>query len=332
MTLSERVADQLAHDPSIMDVMAEPDYLKITPRNIVDTLRALDLQAYDFETAMNTVRIIVKELRFRLTLAALEGQLRGDDIMALCSVLAEETITALLPVAARETERVFGTIKGEYGVVGLGKLGGREMRLTSDLDIMLLYDAHPSGESRPDIYTKLTQRLVSALSAITGEGGLQLEESLQTAISYERPNLDMKSDISEMLRRTRAAKPAQSEWDIKNMAGGLRDIEYIAQTLWLLAKKDNATTWPRSTHDMLMYHNMSIGEDMVLRLSYILSDYHVLQQWQAILGLSIEADKDDMTEFMTSELGRRLSLNFEGKKRRSAQSDVTHFLSSLLET
>jgi len=192
--------------------------------------------------------------------------------MDMCSELADETISALLPVAVNETQRVFGEIKGDYAVVGLGKLGGREMRLTSDLDMMLLYEPHPDGELRADIYTKLTQRLISALSAVTGEGGLfevdltlrpsgrsgpvavslnafetyyqakawtwefmaltrariitsssrafqhTLQQSLQEAMCCPRPDLDVKLDISEMLERTRAAKPAQSGWDIKNRA------------------------------------------------------------------------------------------------------------------
>jgi glutamate-ammonia-ligase adenylyltransferase len=62
----------------------------------------------------------------------------------------------------------------------MGKLGGREMTATSDLDLILLYDhdgdATQSDGARPlapsQYYARVTQRLVSALTAPTAEGKL----------------------------------------------------------------------------------------------------------------------------------------------------------------
>lgn len=338
MALSERISEQLAHDPSIMDAMVEPDYLTLNSSHIKTSFRALELGVADFETAMNIVRVLVKELRFRLTLSALSGNILAPDIMAFCSVLADAVIQALLPVAVRETERIFGEVKGEFAIIGLGKLGGEEMRLTSDLDMMLIYDPHPDGELRPDIYTKLTQRLMSALSVITGEGGLyevdltlrpsgragpvavslsaftryynekawswefmaltrariitassapfsqRLQSVIAAAIQTPRPDLDFKADIIDMLRRTHEAKPAGFDWDIKNAVGGLRDIEYIAQTMWLDNRAVNAKTWPRSSHDMIMAHGGALSEKEAQDLIQILNCYHGVQQWQSLLG------------------------------------------------
>jgi len=65
-------------------------------------------------------------------------------------------------------------------VVALGKLGGEEMTAASDLDLILLYD-HPDEATESDgprplaasqYFARLTQRLVSALSAPTSEGVL----------------------------------------------------------------------------------------------------------------------------------------------------------------
>ena len=346
MTLSERIADQLAHDPSTMDAMVEPDYLDISADSFKREISALDIKSMDFESAINSIRVLVKELRFRLTFSALDGRLTASSVMEMCSVLADDVISALLPVAAIETERIFGEIKGDYAVVGLGKLGGREMRLTSDLDMMLLYSPHPDGELRDDIFAKLTQRLVSALSTITGEGGLfevdltlrpsgrsgpvavslsaletyyaqkawtwefmaltrariitsssqafesRLAISLEQAISYPRPDLDMLADIEDMLERTREAKPARSGWDIKNAVGGLRDIEYIAQIMWLNERENRAESWPHSTDDMLKLYQDALGQDDVKKLIDILSGYHAVQQWQSLLGLTVTSDAE----------------------------------------
>src|SRR5690348_14411841 len=65
-------------------------------------------------------------------------------------------------------------------VLGLGKLGGREMTVTSDLDLILIYDApetvEASNGARPlpvsTYYMRLWQRMVNALTALTHEGAL----------------------------------------------------------------------------------------------------------------------------------------------------------------
>jgi glutamate-ammonia-ligase adenylyltransferase len=65
-------------------------------------------------------------------------------------------------------------------VVALGKLGSREMTVTSDLDLVVLYDAPASVEAsngaRPlapsHYYTRLSNRLINAITALTGEGRL----------------------------------------------------------------------------------------------------------------------------------------------------------------
>ena len=65
-------------------------------------------------------------------------------------------------------------------MLALGKLGGREMTATSDLDLILVYDfddEHPeSSGARPlygaQYFARLTQRLINALTAQTNYGAL----------------------------------------------------------------------------------------------------------------------------------------------------------------
>jgi glutamate-ammonia-ligase adenylyltransferase len=62
----------------------------------------------------------------------------------------------------------------------MGKLGSREMTATSDLDLILLYDfddARPDSDGKRPLhatqyYTRLTQRLISALTVSTRRGDL----------------------------------------------------------------------------------------------------------------------------------------------------------------
>src|SRR5262249_17678857 len=63
---------------------------------------------------------------------------------------------------------------------GMGRLGSCEMTLTSDLDLILIYDvpagSESSGGSHPlpiaSYYARLSQRLIGAITALTGEGRL----------------------------------------------------------------------------------------------------------------------------------------------------------------
>jgi glutamate-ammonia-ligase adenylyltransferase len=69
---------------------------------------------------------------------------------------------------------------GRSCVIAMGKMGGREMTASSDLDLMLIYDSEPgtenSGGAKPlsvnQYFTRLTQRLINSITAPTGEGVL----------------------------------------------------------------------------------------------------------------------------------------------------------------
>ncbi len=74
--------------------------------------------------------------------------------------------------ALAEVERQNGPQPGSFTILALGKFGGRELADDSDLDLMLVYDAPSENASPSDFYTRLTQRLISALSAPTEEGEL----------------------------------------------------------------------------------------------------------------------------------------------------------------
>jgi len=86
--------------------------------------------------------------------------------------LAEACVVAMAQAALEETERQYGAQPGAFVVLALGKFGGRELAERSDLDLMLVYDAPADAGAPSDFYTRLTQRLISALSAPTEEGVL----------------------------------------------------------------------------------------------------------------------------------------------------------------
>lgn len=74
----------------------------------------------------------------------------------------------------------FGAVAGgSFAVLGMGKLGGRELDYNSDLDLIFIYDAPAEARSEGgksgrlpahEYYTRLGQKLITFVSAPTAEG------------------------------------------------------------------------------------------------------------------------------------------------------------------
>jgi [glutamine synthetase] adenylyltransferase / [glutamine synthetase]-adenylyl-L-tyrosine phosphorylase len=97
------------------------------------------------------------------------------------SDLADLTIGAALDAVQAEFADRHGSIAGgRASILGMGKLGSRELTAGSDVDLILLYDHDPEAEESdgqkplaPSHYfSRMTQRLIAAVSAPTAEGVL----------------------------------------------------------------------------------------------------------------------------------------------------------------
>ncbi len=132
----------------------------------------------DYETALNRARIWMKERHFRIGVHLLRGIAEPDEAAAAYSAVADAVVAALLPVVEAELARRHGPPPGAgAAVVAMGKLGSREMTVSSDLDLIVIYDADASAMSegrRPlaaaAYYARLTQALIAALTAPMADG------------------------------------------------------------------------------------------------------------------------------------------------------------------
>jgi len=86
-----------------------------------------------------------------------------------------------LPVVEAELQVRHGKLLGgRFAVVAAGKLGSREMTPRSDADLIFVYDVENENQMTDGdkpipaglYYTRLSQRFINALSALTGEGYL----------------------------------------------------------------------------------------------------------------------------------------------------------------
>jgi len=123
--------------------------------------------------------------------ARVMARIAARDLAGLAD-LAEvtETMTTLADIAVGHAADVltaqlsarYGTPRGPSGeaqeliVIGMGKLGGRELNVSSDIDLIFVYpeDGETDGEgarlSNFEFFTRLGRQLIGALAEITGDG------------------------------------------------------------------------------------------------------------------------------------------------------------------
>lgn len=130
---------------------------------------------------LDTARRIGSEQSFLVGVRILTGSISATEAGAAYATLAERLIAALFEEVTREMEEDHGRVPGGGAVVvAMGKLGGRELTAASDVDLILIYDFDADAEQSdgakplapPHYYTRLTQRLINAISARTAEGAL----------------------------------------------------------------------------------------------------------------------------------------------------------------
>jgi glutamate-ammonia-ligase adenylyltransferase len=169
---SEYLARQLVDRPELLDLFL---------RGELDTPIAFD--PADEEQAWSALAE-TKNLRvLRVGIADFAGTLEPLQVCAELTAIAESTLGAAFDlVAARMTERhgvprhADGT-PATMAVLGLGKLGGRELGYAADLDVVFVYsDEGESDGARPlsnvEYMTRLAQRIVTGLHARTPRGRL----------------------------------------------------------------------------------------------------------------------------------------------------------------
>jgi glutamate-ammonia-ligase adenylyltransferase len=182
MGMAPILAEQLSRTPALFDELLSPDFFAVLPapdgfREDLD--RALAV-ADGYESALVRLRRWVAGRKFQAGVHILEGLSDGIQAGRFLADVAEASIAKLLPLVEAEFARTHGRIPGGgLAVLALGRLGGRLMSFSSDLDLITLYDA-PEGamsDGRRSLdaatyFARLTQRLIAAISAPMDEGRL----------------------------------------------------------------------------------------------------------------------------------------------------------------
>jgi [glutamine synthetase] adenylyltransferase / [glutamine synthetase]-adenylyl-L-tyrosine phosphorylase len=178
-----RLAEGLSRQPRILEAVLDPTFFGPLPSRENLTHMAQNLVPPDLplDEAMDRMRVFGREQKFRVGVRVLSETVSAEQAGQGFADVADTVLQTLLGSVSNDIRRAHGTIEaGRVAVLAMGKLGGQEMTAGSDLDLVVVYDyaatSLASTGPRPlapsQYYTRLTQRLVTAVSAATAEGGL----------------------------------------------------------------------------------------------------------------------------------------------------------------
>ncbi|CCV05599.1 Glutamate-ammonia-ligase adenylyltransferase [Mesorhizobium metallidurans STM 2683] len=183
MGAAPRLAAIITRRPHVFDGLLDPALLTELPDRAYLSARLAAFIEGDraYEDVLDRLRIFASEQKFLIGVRLLAGSIDPARAGRAFSDLADLTIDAALQAVIAEFALRHGRIAGgTVALLGMGKLGSRELTAGSDVDLILLYDhdadAEESDGDKPlapsHYYSRMTQRLISAVSAPTAEGVL----------------------------------------------------------------------------------------------------------------------------------------------------------------
>ena len=181
------LADRLDRKPHLLEAVLSPDFFEPIPpvEELEQELATALIDAQDLQDVLDMTRRWANDRRFQVGVHILRHKEDVDASGHALSNIAEVALRGLIQPVTDDLARSHGYLAGSgLAVVALGKLGSREMTVSSDLDLIFLYDLPPemqddavaSDGPKPlepqRYYARLAQRLINALSAQTAEGSL----------------------------------------------------------------------------------------------------------------------------------------------------------------
>jgi glutamate-ammonia-ligase adenylyltransferase len=311
MGTAPRLARILSRRRRLLDAVIDPRTFAAlsSEKDIEEAVTQALTGAQDEQDVLDRARIVGSEQAFLIGVKVLSGAINASEAGEAYALLAEKLIVAMARDVEREMQKAHGQVPGGCAVVlAMGKLGGREMTASSDIDLIVVYDFDPaaiqSDGPRPlapsHYYTRYTQRLISHLSSPTAEGSLyevdmrlrpsgqkgpvaaqlstfrdyqtseawtwehlaltrarvvagpdelrcKVESAIRDTLVRKRDRATIAKDVLDMRGRIAAEKGTDNIWDLKQVRGGLVDLEFIAQYLQLVGAHDSPGVLDQNT-------------------------------------------------------------------------------------
>jgi [glutamine synthetase] adenylyltransferase / [glutamine synthetase]-adenylyl-L-tyrosine phosphorylase len=351
MGSAPRLARVLSRRRRVLDAVLDPGFFGSLPNNtnLGQIIDAELSSANDYQEMLDRARVVGNEQQFLIGVRVLTGTISASQAGGAYALLAERLIQAVQAKVEAEMIRQYGRVPGGgAAIVAMGKLGGREMTASSDLDLILVYDFDPaatqSDGARPlpvsQYYARLTQRLVSAFTAQTAEGALydvdmrlrpsgqkgpvatqlssfvdyqaasawtwehlaltrarvisgppdlrrNVERAIRDVLVKPRDRARIATDVRDMRALIAKEKGSDDLWDLKQVRGGLVDLEFIAQHLQLVHAAAHPKVLDQNTAAALK-HLAAAGALPVAAADTLLSTTQLVHNLTQMLRLCLD--------------------------------------------
>ena len=138
-------------------------------------------QSDDAEAAKKLVRTCRHRWMLQLLWREVGGAASLEETLRSLSLLADRLLDGATRFAHRAVESRFGQVTGDDGepvslvILGMGKLGGRELNFSSDIDLVFLYPAGAESNGRKcigaqDYFTRVSHHILALLDEVTADG------------------------------------------------------------------------------------------------------------------------------------------------------------------
>ncbi|MEZ5764256.1 MAG: bifunctional [glutamine synthetase] adenylyltransferase/[glutamine synthetase]-adenylyl-L-tyrosine phosphorylase [Xanthobacteraceae bacterium] len=310
-----RLGDMLAQQPRLMDGLVDPRFFGAMPQQeeISKRLAASLADADSYEEFLDRLRLFGQESLFLIGSRILSGTVSAQLAGTAFADVAEGIVRTIHRLVTDQFATQHGVIREqETAIIGMGRLGSREMTASSDLDLIMIYDFdHEQPDSdgaRPLVgaqyFARLTQRLISAFTTRTNYGVLyevdmrlrpsgrsgpvatrldafaqyqdfeawtwehmaltrarvvsaspafreKIETIIREVLTRPRDRTIIANDVLEMRQAIAQEKGDSDMWDLKYAAGGLIDIEFVAQFLQLVHASEHPAVLDPGTLNVL---------------------------------------------------------------------------------
>jgi len=385
LAISSICATRLKRNPEILLWLANPDIClaRRGPAQMTNDLHELAGDA----VAADNFRLLRSWKGREMTRVALREVANVaplEETTAELSQIAEICIRQVLSHWNSELRQRLGSPETEFAVLGLGKLGGRELNHSSDVDLIFFYGDEGQLSARlsyHEFFNRLAEKIIETFSSSHPEGALfridlrlrpegsagPLARSLESMAHYyygfgetwERlalikargvagdrelayeflrqhqpfiyprsPTPDLLDEIANIKRRIERDVVGHEalERDVKLGRGGIREIEFVVQTLQFIHGARHAFLQEQSTLKALqgMAQLELLPKNDVLELDRA---YRFLRRTEH--RLQIEAEQQTHTVPTEKEHLTRLagSLGFESQRQFS--KDLRHEMQSV---
>lgn len=172
--------------PEFMARLVQDAAQPVTRKTLLEWFDAAIDGAPDDTLATVDLRAALRKLRNRcfytLMVRDINGQAPLREVVSAMSALADLAIGQAYRSVMRELIEIHGTPRNpETGraqdmmILGMGKLGGKELNVSSDIDLIMLYDEDGETDGRRRIshhefYGKVCRTMMPVLSGIDGDG------------------------------------------------------------------------------------------------------------------------------------------------------------------